>query len=70
MSIGFERVELAGDKVRLRPIRAGDAGEVYRLVTDEAILSRLAWDGPAGEDGMAETYQRWQEDIVVIRSGE
>jgi len=67
MPIGFERVELVGEKVRLRPIRASDAPDACRLVTDEAVLSNLAWDGPSSEEEMAETYRRWEGEL---KSGE
>ena len=64
---GFEKVELVGEKVRLRPARPGDAPDAYRLVTDDAILSNLAWDGPASQEELVETYQRWEEGL---KSGE
>lgn len=64
---GFERVELAGDRVRLRPARPTDAANAYHLVSDEEVLSRLLWDGPADEAEMAETFQRWREGL---RAGE
>lgn len=47
MSAGFSKVNIVGDKVRLRPIRESDAKTAYPLLTDEAILSQLLWDGPA-----------------------
>jgi len=63
MSIGFERVELAGDSVRLRPTRPNDAADAYRLVSDEAVLKWLLWDGPNAEEELAETFHRWQEGL-------
>jgi len=64
---GFEHIELVGDKVRLRPIRASDAVDAYRLLTDDAVLANLAWDGPASEAEIADTYARWETEF---RAGE
>ena len=66
MPVGFERIELLGDKVRLRPIREADATDAYRLVVDEAVLANLAWDGPASEAEIAETYRHLER----LRTGE
>lgn len=63
MPVGFEHIELVGDKVRLRPICETDAADAYRLVADEAVLANLAWDGPASEAEIAETYRRWETEI-------
>ncbi len=68
MSIGFERIELVGDRVRLRPTTGGDGASAYRLVKDEAILKWLLWDGPNAEREMAETFQRWQEGLETGES--
>lgn len=68
MSTGFDRVELIGDKVRLRPARPTDAADAYRLVIDEAVLSRLLWDGPANEAEMSGTFQRWQGELKAGES--
>ena len=65
---GFERVELAGDKVRLRPTTGGDAASAYRLVKDEAILRWLLWDGPNAEEEMSQTFRRWQERLETGES--
>jgi ribosomal-protein-alanine N-acetyltransferase len=63
MPAGFEHIELVGDKVRLRPIREGDAADTYRLVADDAVLANLAWDGPANEAEIVDTYQRWATEM-------
>jgi ribosomal-protein-alanine N-acetyltransferase len=63
MPAGFERIELLGDRVRLRPIREADAADAYRLLTDDAVLANLAWDGPASEAEIAGTYTRWQTEF-------
>jgi len=60
---GFERVELAGDKVRLRPAVAEDAAEAYRLVTDDRILRWLIWDGPDAESDIADAFERWRGQL-------
>ena len=70
MSIGFERVELVGDRVRLRPAQPTDTADAYRLVSDEEVLSRLLWEGPANEEEMSDVFYPRQEDIVVVRNGE
>lgn len=67
MPLGFEHIELSGEKVRLRPIREGDAPDAYRLVADEAVLANLAWDGPASEAEIAATYHRLEGEL---KSGE
>ena len=70
---GFERIELAGDRVRLRPVRAGDAGEAYRLVSDDAVLANLAWFFNMLCSEWERDRTRFlprHEDIIVIRSGE
>ncbi len=67
MPVGFEHIELLGEKVRLRPIREADAPDAYRLVADEAVLANLAWDGPASEAEIADTYQRW---VTEMKAGE
>ena len=63
MSVGFSRIDIVGEKIRLRPARPTDAPDVYRLVTDEAVLSRLLWDGPENEEEIANTYRRWQDEL-------
>ena len=67
MPPGFERVELVGDRVRLRPAVVADAGPAYRLVTDDRILRWLLWDGPDAEADMVRVFGRWQQQL---RSGE
>jgi len=63
MPSGFSRINIVGEKVRLRPAYPTDAPDAYRLVTDEAVLSRLLWDGPQDEEEIASTYLRWQEEL-------
>jgi ribosomal-protein-alanine N-acetyltransferase len=67
MSIGFERVELVGDRVRLRSIREDDAADAYQLVSNDTVIANLAWDGPAGEAEIAKTYRRLEREL---KSGE
>jgi len=68
MVIGFERIALVGDKVRLRPTGPDDAADAYRLVTDEAVLSWLLWEGPADEAELSGTYRRWQAELKTGES--
>ncbi len=63
MPPGFERVELVGEKVRLRPAVVADAGFAYQLVTDDRILRWLLWDGPDAEADMLRVFGRWQEQL-------
>ncbi len=63
MPPGFERVELVGDKVRLRPAVIADAAAAYRLVTDDRILRWLLWDGPDAESSMTDVFGRWQRQL-------
>jgi len=67
LPVGFEQIALVGEKVRLRPIREGDAPDAYRLVDDEAVLANLAWDGPTDEAEIAGTYRRW---VAEMKAGE
>jgi len=52
-----------GEKIRLRPVRSADAEAVYKLVKNEAVLVNLAWDGPASEEGLQNTFRRWEEEM-------
>ena len=66
MSAGFNHIHIAGEKVRLRPVSAADAAAAYKLVKNEAVLSTLAWDGPADEEEILNTYRRWEEEMKAI----
>jgi ribosomal-protein-alanine N-acetyltransferase len=68
MSVGFSHIDIVGEKVRLRPIRATDAKAAYRLVKNEAVLSNLAWDGPRDEEELRNTYRQWEEEIKTGES--
>jgi len=63
MPVGFDHIDIVGDKIRLRPIKANDARVAYRLLTNDAILSNIAWDGPTSEAQVHETYQHWEEQL-------
>jgi len=65
MPAGFKHIELLGDKIRLRPIHQSDAADAYQLVTDNAVLANLAWDGPADEAEISETYHRRETEFDV-----
>ncbi len=62
MPVGFNHIDIVGERVRLRPIRAADAEAAYRLVKNEAVLSTLAWDGPTNEEELHNTYHQWEEE--------
>ena len=63
MPIGFSHLDISGRKIRLRPTRTADTEAAYNLITNEAILSNLAWDGPANEDELLNSYRRWEKEI-------
>ena len=68
MSVGFSHIDIVGEKVSLRPVRAADAAAAYNLVKNEAVLSTLAWDGPADEEEVLNTYHRWEEEMKAGES--
>ena len=68
MPLGFSHIDILGEKVRLRPVMATDAGAAYRLVKNEAVLATLAWDGPADEGELHDTYTRWEEEMQTGES--
>jgi ribosomal-protein-alanine N-acetyltransferase len=63
MSIIFKKINITGEKVRLRQIRTDDAEQVYPLLNNDAILSNLAWDGPADLKEVHDSYSRWVEEM-------
>ncbi len=67
MPAGFSHIELVGDKVRLRPIREGDATNAYRLFMDDRVLSRLVTEGLAFLEEQREVYRGMAERL---RTGE
>ena len=62
---GFEYIELAGQKVRLRPTTAADAKIGFKLVhNNRDILKWLCWSGPKDRNELAETYGvRWPQEM-------
>lgn len=64
-NLGFEYVELVGQKVRLRTTTADDARNGYRLIHDnQEILKWLCWSGPKDADEMKATYgMRWPQEL-------
>jgi ribosomal-protein-alanine N-acetyltransferase len=67
MPVGFEHIELVGEKVRLRPIRETDAAEAFSLFKDDRVLSRLLTEGSASVDEQREVYRGMTERL---RTGE
>ncbi|MFC2011897.1 GNAT family N-acetyltransferase [Chloroflexota bacterium] len=63
MSVILKKIDIAGEKIRLRPIRAADAEAAYKLVKNEAVVSTLAWDGPSDKEELRDTYTGWEEEI-------
>ena len=63
MPVGFSHIDILGEKVRLRPVRAADAGAAYHLVKNEAVVSTLVWDGPKNEKEIRNTYRRWEGEM-------
>ena len=68
MSRGFAKIDIVGDRVRLRPVRAADAKAAYSFLTDEAILSWLLWDGPSDESEVFDTYSQWETELKAGKS--
>ncbi len=64
-NLGFEYIELVGQKVRLRPTTAEDARQGYKLVhNNHDILKWLCWGGPKDRNELAETYGiRWPQEM-------
>ena len=67
MPVGFEQIELVGDKVRLRPIREADAEDAYRLFTDDRVFSQMAGESSGSLDEQREFYRGRAERL---RTGE
>ena len=63
MSIIFKKINITGEKVRIRQIRTTDAEEAYELLKNDTILSNIAWDGPADQRELYDTYSRWVEEM-------
>ncbi len=57
MPIGFEHIELVGDKVRLRPVHEADAEDAYHLFTDDRVFSQMAGEDPGSLDEQREAYR-------------
>jgi RimJ/RimL family protein N-acetyltransferase len=54
------RLDLAGERARLRPHRPGDAERAYALLGGrDEILRWLVWDGPGSVEELAEYYRNW-----------
>jgi RimJ/RimL family protein N-acetyltransferase len=53
----FSYVELAGDKVRLRPVQPEDAPTAYPLARDDRVTRTLSWEGPTSVQELAEYYR-------------
>jgi hypothetical protein len=60
-NLRFEYIELAGEKVRLRPTTADDAERAFKILyNNQEILKWLCWDGPPSDKEIADTYGiRW-----------
>ncbi len=68
MPTGFRHIDMVGDVVRLRPVKASDARAAYKLVKNEAVLSTLDWDGPADDKELLNTYRYWEEEVKTGES--
>ena len=53
----FTHAELAGNKIRLRPIRSSDAHTAYELLRDGVVTQTLVWDGPATGEEITLSYR-------------
>ncbi len=63
MPIIFKKLDITGEKVHLRQIRANDAEKAYLFLKNDAVLSNLAWDGPASQQEVYTTYKQWEEEM-------
>jgi len=63
MPVGFNHIDIVGEKVRLRPIRAADAEAAYSLVKNEVVLATLAWDGPTDQEKLLNSYRQWEGEM-------
>ncbi len=63
MPIIFKKLDITGEKVHLRQIRANDAEKAYLVLKNDAVLSNLAWDGPASQQEVYTTYKQWEEEM-------
>ena len=61
--MGFKRFDIAGEKVRLRPMKAGDADVIFDLVRNDNILKWLIWDGPDNIDELKNYYRDRTRDF-------
>jgi len=56
----LEHVRLEGERVRLRPLCAGDAAAAFPLVHGRReVLDWLVWEGPESPEELAAAYQSW-----------
>jgi ribosomal-protein-alanine N-acetyltransferase len=64
-NLGFEYIELVGQKVRLRSTTADDARNGFRFIhNNHDILKWLCWNGPKNRNELAETYGiRWPQEM-------
>jgi RimJ/RimL family protein N-acetyltransferase len=58
----FERFDIAGEKIRLRPVRVSDAENVYDLLKNDAVFSQLKGDGPKDMAEERDILQRREAD--------
>lgn len=57
----LEDLEVAGDRVRLRPVRPADAAIAFPLLHGrEPVLRWLVWKGPRDVDELARAYADWR----------
>jgi ribosomal-protein-alanine N-acetyltransferase len=63
MSVIFKKLDISGKKVRLRQIRRTDAEKAYPLLKNDAILSKIAWDGPNNQEEVYDAYSRWVKEM-------
>lgn len=64
----FSRIDILGEKIRLRPIRVSDSKAAYRLMKNEAVHVNLAGEGPASEEELLNTFRRREEEMKTGQS--
>ncbi len=66
--MGIEHLDVIGEKVRLRPVRASDAPTDYNLVKNDNVLMYLLWDGPKDIDEITATYTQYESERKTTRN--
>lgn len=64
MTVLHEKIDIVGEKVRLRSARVADVRGLYPLVKNDAVIANLAWDGPENEESLRADYEKCVEGFA------